>query len=65
MAVITLFRAADGIDGLDPVQALQFRTSSGGGLVRHVLVLHPLAHDLNGDTTLVQQLCAFVFRGML
>ena len=65
MAVVALFCAADGIEGLDPVQAFQFRTSSGGGLVRDGLVLHPVAHDLSGDTALVRQLCAFVFRGML
>ena len=65
MAVVALFCAGDGIEGLDPVQAFQFRTSSGGGLVRDVLVLHPIAHDLSSDTALVRQLCAFVFRGML
>ena len=65
MANVTLFCAADGIEGLGPVQAFQFRTSSGGWLVRDVLVMHPIAHDLSGDTTLVRQLCAFVFRGML
>ena len=45
MAVVTL----DGIEGLDPVQAFQFRTSSGEGLVRDGLVLNPIAHDLSGD----------------
>ena len=54
MAVVTL----DGIEGLDPVQAFQFRTSSGEGLVRYGLVLNPIAHDLSGDTALVRQLCA-------
>ena len=65
MAVVALFCAADGIEGLDPVQAFQFRTSSGGGLVRDGLVLHPIAHDLSGDTTLFRQPCAFVFQSML
>jgi hypothetical protein len=54
MALIDLFCAADGIEGLDPVQAFQFRTSRGGGLVRDGLVLHPIAHDLSGDTTMVR-----------
>ena len=65
MAVVTLFCAADGIEGLDPVQAFQLRTSSGGGLVLDGLVLHPIAHDLSSDTALVRQLCVFVFRAML
>ena len=66
MAVVTLFCAADGIEGLDPVQAFQLRTSSGGGIVLDGRrTLHPIAYDLSSDTALVRQLCVFVFRGML
>ena len=65
MANVTLFCSPDGVEGLGLVQAFRFRTSSGGGLVRDGRVLHPIAHDLSGDTTLVWQLCDFVFRGML
>ena len=65
MANVTLFCSADGVEGLGLVQAFRFRTSSGGGLVRDGLVLHPIAHDLSSDTALVRQLCAFVFWGIL
>ena len=65
MALVALFCAGDGIEGLEQVQAFQLRTSRAGGLVRDVLVLHLIAHDLSGDTTLVRQLCTFIFRGML
>ena len=65
MALVALFCAGDGIEGLEQVQAFQLRTSRAGGLVRDGLVLHPIVHDLSGDATMVRQLCAFIFRGML
>ena len=65
VASVTFLCAADGINGLGPVQVVELCASRAGGFVLDSQVLLPIAHDLNCDSTLVRQRCAFVFRGML
>ena len=64
MAHVAFICAGDGIEGLGPVQAEHFLTSSAG---RHcfdgLVLLSPIAHDLSGDTTLFRQFCVFICRG--